>query len=208
MPWTLVTCVLSSMTEAPEQSFIVLPRDDRADLLVQHRDLGIVWRHRLDDGEIELRRQLDPQVRAEPWLERQASLRGEVRPGGVLSHDRGQRRRDMSDIGNDGSFRREDRLFRREDAVDAELLHEPALLRDGIVGAARHRAGMTDGPRQLVLPASNHASHDRLGELAVELVVAARLHVEHRRLAARIVGEREGELGRGVVDVDVLAARD
>jgi hypothetical protein len=73
----------------------------------------------------------------------------------------------MSDIGNDGSFRREDRLFRREYAVDAELLHEPAFLRDGIVGAARHRTGMTHGPRQLVLPASNHASHERLGELTV-----------------------------------------
>ena len=83
-----------------------LPRDDGTDLPVQRRDLGIVWGHRRDDAEIELLRQLDSQVRAEPRLERQVSLRGEVRPGGVLAHDRGQRRRDMSDVGDDGSFRR------------------------------------------------------------------------------------------------------
>ena len=34
--------------------------------------------------------------------------------------------------------------------IDAELLHEPAFLRGGIVVAARHRAGMADGARQLV----------------------------------------------------------
>src|SRR6266511_714160 len=185
-----------------------LPRDHRTDLLVKRGDLGIVWRHRLDDGKIELLRQLDPQVRAEPRLERHASFWGESRPGGVLPHDRGERRRNMSDVGDDGSFHREDRLLRREDAVDAEHLHEPPLLCDGIVCATRHRAGMTNGAGQLVLPAPNHAGHKRLGKLGVKLVIAARLHVKRRRLAACVVGKRESELGCGVVDVDILAARD
>ena len=58
------------------------------------------------------------------------------------------------------------------------------------------------------LPAPDHARHHRLGELGVQFVIAPRLGVEHRRLAARIVGKREGELRRGEVDVDVLAAGD
>ena len=93
-------------------------------------------------------------------------------------------------------------------AVDAELLHEPAFLGLRVVAAAGHRAGMADGARELALPAPDHAGDHRLGELRVELVVAARLAVQHRGLAARVVGEREGELGRRVVDVDVLAAGD
>ena len=78
----------------------------------------------------------------------------------------------------------------------------------GVVVAAGHRAGVADRARQLRFPAPDDAGDDRLGEVGVELVVAARLDIEHRRLAARVVGQREGELGRGVVDVDVLAARD
>ena len=60
----------------------------------------------------------------------------------------------------------------------------------------------------LLFQRPDHAGHHRLGELRVELVVAAGLAVQHRGLAARVVGQREGELGRGVVDVDVLAAGD
>ena len=67
---------------------------------------------------------------------------------------------------------------------------------------------MADGARELRLPPSHHASDDRLGEPGVQLVVPARLAIEDRRLAARIVGEREGELRRREMDVDVLAARD
>jgi hypothetical protein len=45
-------------------------------------------------------------------------------------------------------------------------------------------------------------------EFGVELVISARLDVEDRRLAARVVRECEREFGRGEMDVDVLAARD
>ena len=67
---------------------------------------------------------------------------------------------------------------------------------------------MTDRAGELRLPAPDHAGDHRLGEGGIKLVVAARLGIEHGGLGAGVIGEREGELGRGVVDVHVLAARD
>ena len=50
------------------------------------------------------------------------------------------------------------------------------------------RDGVADRARELALPAADHADDDRLGEGRVELVVAARFAIQHRGLAARIVG--------------------
>ncbi len=67
---------------------------------------------------------------------------------------------------------------------------------------------MADGPRELALPAAHHARDHGLGEIGIQLIKATGLTIQHRGLAARIVGQREGELRRCVVDVDILAARD
>ena len=55
----------------------------------------------------------------------------------------------MRDIGDDRALARHHRVFRREQRIDAERLHEPALLVLRAVAGAGHRAGMADGTRQL-----------------------------------------------------------
>ena len=112
-----------------------LPREDRADLLLELRDLVSVRRNRLDGPQIQLARQGKAGVRSEPRLERKASLGSEIGPPAVLAHHRVQRRRDVRDVGDHRSLRRIDRILRREDGVHAELRHEPAFLRGGIVVA-------------------------------------------------------------------------
>ena len=98
--------------------------------------------------------------------------------------------------------------FGREHVVDAEHLHEPALLRRGVVAGAGHRTGMAHRAGQLGLPAADDAGDDRLLRLQAQLVVAAGLGIHHGGLAALVIVEGMDELGRGEVDVDVLAARD
>ncbi len=112
----------------------------------------------------------------------------------------------MRDIRDQRAARRDLWLLRGKDVLDAELLHEPALFGNGIVGASRHGAGVSHGARELAFPASDHARDNRFGEVRVEFVIAARLRVKHGSLAARIVGKCEGEFGRGEMDIDVLAA--
>ena len=82
------------------------------------------------------------------------------------------------------------------------------FLRGGVVAGAGHGTGMADGAGELGLPAADDAGDDRLFRLQAQLVVAAGLGVHHGGLAALVVAERVDELGRGEVDVDVLAARD
>ena len=81
---------------------------------------------------------------------------------------------------------------RREQAVDAEHLHEPAFLDGGVVAGAGHGAGMADGAGQLGLPAADDAGDDRLFRLQPELVVAAGLGVHHRGLAALVIAAARG----------------
>ena len=114
----------------------------------------------------------------------------------------------MGNVGHHRAASGEHGTLRRENIIHAELVHEPLFLRRRVVRAACHRPGVADRSRELGLPASNHARDHRLGEVRVQLVVAARLHIEHGGLAARVVGQRESELGCGVLDVDVFPARD
>ena len=185
-----------------------LPREDRADLLLELRDLVSVRRNRLDGPQIQLARQGKAGVRSEPRLERKASLGSEIGPPAVLAHHRVQRRRDVRDVGDHRSLRRIDGMLRREDGVHAELRHEPAFLGGGVVVAAGQRAGVPDGARELRFPASHDAGDHGFREMRIELVMPTRLTVEDRRLAAGVVGEREGEFRRGEMDVDVLSAGD
>ena len=165
----------------------VLARDDGADLLAERGDLPVVGRERLDRGQGELGRQLDPLVVGDPGLEREAAARREVGRDAVELHHRGQRRRDVRDVGDDRALGRHDGTLRREERIDAEGLHEPAFLVLGPVAGAGHRAGMADGAGQLRLPAADDAGDDRLAEFEVVLVVAAGLGIEHRGLAAAVV---------------------
>ena len=185
-----------------------LARRDAADLSVHLRDLLGIRRHRINHRQRERARQIEALVGAEPRLQCEVALRREVGQRRVGAHHRAERGRDVRDVGHHRAARRELRIVGREEAVDAELVHEPAFLRVRIVVAAGHCTGMADRSRQLALPAADDAGDDRLGEVRVELVIAAGLAIQHRRLAACVVGEREGELGRGVVDVDVFAAGD
>ena len=102
----------------------------------------------------------------------------------------------------------DDRVLRREDRRDAEGLHEPAFLVLGLVARARHGAGMADGTGELRLPAADDAGDDGLRPVDPVLVVAAGLGVEDGGLVAVVGGEGAGEVGAGVVDVEVLAGGD
>jgi hypothetical protein len=54
-----------------------------------------------------------------------------------------------------------------------------------VVVAAAQRARMPDGARQLRLPAADDTGGDGFGKFGIELVIAARLDIKHRRLAMR-----------------------
>ena len=84
-------------------------------------------------------------------------------------------------------FRGDHRALRREQGIDAERLHEPAFLVLGAVAGAGHRAGMAHRAGELGFPAADHAGDYRLVEIDVVFVIAARLGIQHRRLAARVV---------------------
>ena len=185
-----------------------LTREHRPDLPVQMRDLPVVWVGGSDHRQVEFGRKHDALARAEPGLERKAAFGLEVRAGRIGLHHGGEGLRNVGDVGHHRTAGREHRVFRREDIVNPELGHEPLFLGLGIVVAAGHRAGVTDRAGQLRLPAPDHAGHHRLGEGGIELVETARLSIEDGGLGAGVIGEREGKLGRGVVDVHVLAARD
>ena len=60
--------------------------------------------------------------------------------------------------------------------------------------------------RKLPFPAANHARDDRLGEIRLELVIAARLDVKYGGFCPCIIGERKSEFGRSVMDINILAA--
>ena len=185
-----------------------LPWKHRAELAVESADLAAVGLDRVDHRQVDRLRERHAHVAAEPGLEVHRAFRLEVRQRRIGAHYRRQRGRDVGDVGDHRAPRREHRVVGRIEPFDAELLHEPAFLGLGIVVAARHRAGVADRAGELGLPAADHAGDHRLGEVGVEFVVAARLGIQHGRLAAGVVGERKGELGRGVVDVDILAAGD
>ena len=155
-----------------------LPREHGADLRVQRGDL--------------LRRRARARVTtgrsssagsSRPWSLSRTRASAPGCPRGAKSgcapfarHHRGQRRRDVGDVGDHRALApRRPGCSGVKMRVDAERLHEPAFLARGIVAAAGHRAGMADRARQLALPAPDDAGDDRLGELDVELVVAARL---------------------------------
>ena len=164
-----------------------LPRKHGADLRSERGDLVVVRRDRFHDRQIDCARQLQILIRPEPRLEREAAFRREVGARRVLAHHRGERCGNVRDIGDERTLRREDGLLRREDSVDAELLHEPAFLARGVIAATRHRAGVPDRTRQLRFPTADDAGDDGLREVRVELVIAARLDIKHGRLAACVV---------------------
>ena len=114
----------------------------------------------------------------------------------------------MRDVGDDGTLGGNDRVFGREDGVDAERLHEPALLVLGPVARPCHGAGMADRARQFGFPAPDDAGHHGFAEIDSVFVVATRLGVEDGSLRAIIVFEGMGKITRRVVDVDVFARRD
>ena len=185
-----------------------LARHHGANLGPERRDLPGVGLGRGDRRHRQLGRQPQALVVGEPGLQRQVAARREVGRGTVQRHHRAERRRDVGDVGDDRALGGHHRVLRREQALDAEGLHEPALLVLGPVARARHRACVADGAGQLRLPAADDAGDDRLSPVDAVLVVAAGLGVEHRRLRAVVGGEGMREVGGGVVDVDVLAARD
>ena len=185
-----------------------LPGDHRADLLAERRDLRRIGLGRRHQRQRDLRRQPQPLVVADPRLQRQVAARREVGLDAVQRHHRGQRRRDVGDVGDDRALLRHHRVVRREDRGDAERLHEPVFLVLGPVARARHRAGMADRARQLRLPAPDDAGDHRLRPFDAVLVVAARLGIEHRRRRPVVRREGMGEVRAGIVDVEVLAARD
>ena len=85
-PCRLVTCVAGSITVAPEASFIDWRMKTRAHLPLQLLDLRVVGRRRLDHRQVELGRQGEALVVAEPGLEREVALRREVRLDPVQRH--------------------------------------------------------------------------------------------------------------------------
>ena len=186
----------------------VLPGDDGADLAAERRDLRGIGLGRRDQRQRDLRRQAQPLVVGEPRLQREVPTGGEVRLDAVQGHHRGQGGGDVGDVGDDGTLLRHDGVVGREDRVDPERLHEPAFLVLRPVAGARHGAGMANRAGQLRLPAPDDAGDDRLGPFDAVLVVAAGLGIEHRRRRAVVDGEGAGEVRAGVVDVEVLAARD
>ena len=182
--------------------------DDRADLPFQDLNLFVVGRDRFHSRVRDFPRQAEPLVVRHPGLERKAPARLEIGRDPVQLHDGRERRRDVGDVDHHRSLRRGGRVLGREDPVHAETLHEPAFLVLRLVPGARHRPRVADRSRQLGFPAPDHAGDRRLAEVDAVLVVAARLDVQDRGLAARIIPERVRKVARREVDVDVLPGRD
>ena len=93
-----------------------LPGDHRADLAAERRDLRGVGLRRRDQRQRDLRRQAQALVVGEPGLQREVAARGEVGLDAVQRHHRGQRRRDVGDVGDDGALRRHHRVLGREES--------------------------------------------------------------------------------------------
>ena len=174
----------------------------------QLANLRVVGRHRLDHRQVELGRQVQTLVVAEPGLEGEVALGLEVGCCPVQPHHFGQCRRDVGDVGHDRPLGRADGAARGEQAVHPEHLHEPALLGRRVVARAGHGAGVADGPGQLGLPAADDAGDDRLGRPELLLVIAAGLGIEDRGLGPVVVAQRVDELRGGEMDIDVLARGD
>ena len=188
----------------------VLAREDHANLLGENLDLLVIGLDRLDHRQLQRIGQADlaVHVAAEPTLQRQVTLRREVRLDIVQLHHRRESLRNVGDIGYHGALGREDRFFRRIDVVHTELLHEPFLFLEGVIARTGNGAGMTAGAGQLGLPAADDAGDHRFIENQIMLVISARLDIHHGRLAALIVMQRMGELAGSEMDIDILARGD
>ena len=87
-----------------------LAQEHGAHLLPELGDLGIVGRHCRDHRKVELGRQPQALVVAEPGLEREVALGREIRLDPVQRHHCGQRPRDVGDVGDHGALGRADRV--------------------------------------------------------------------------------------------------